>query len=315
MAAMAVEPPMTSSARFGLLVPCKNGAPFLPRLFASARAQSRPFDELWLFDDGSTDGSGEVAAAHGAKVLRSEASLGPSAARNRLTTACRCDWLHFHDADDIMDPLYLERTAARIAEGVDLVICDMPWVEEETGRRENHWTYDEAALARHPAAYLLLNTVGGINGLYRREALLAVGGFDENLKFWEDLELNLRLGARGARTAVVNEDLVTAYRRRGSYSNSNLGEVWRVKLRIMERLLPGADPTLRATIAAEAETIAGRLAALRAWGDIGSALAVARRAGANPPTTRHPALRLLKPLLPATWTFRLQHALRQRAGS
>jgi glycosyltransferase involved in cell wall biosynthesis len=306
---------MTSRPTFGLLVPCKNGAAFLPRLFASAQAQVRAFDEIWLFDDGSDDRSGEVAAAHGARVLRSNHSLGPSAARNRLVAACTCDWLHFHDADDIMDPHYLERTAARTGPEIDLVICDMPWVEEETGRRENHWTYDSAALARHPMAYLLINTIGGINGLYRRSALEAVGGFDENLKFWEDLELNLRLSARGSRAAVVNEDLVTAYRRRGSYSNSNLGEVWRVKLRIMEKLLVAADAHLRSTLAAEAETIADRFAALGLWADVPSALALARRAGGDPPTTRHPLLRLLKPLLPAAWTFRLQHALRKKLSA
>jgi len=306
---------MSNAFTFGLLVPCKNGAAFLPRLFASARAQTRPFDEIWLLDDGSDDNSGAVATALGARVLRVDRSLGPSAARNRLIEACTCDWLHFHDADDTMDPRYLERVSQEARSSTDLVICDMPWVQEETGQRENHWTYDGAALARHPAAYLLVNTIGGINGLYRRDTLRAIGGFDEKLHFWEDLELNLRLCARGSRTVVVNEDLVTAYRRRDSYSNSNLGEVWRVKLRIMERLHPTADYMLRATISTEAETIADRFAALGLWQDVPTALGVARHAGGNPPTTRNPLLRFLKLLLPDTWTFRLQHALRKKLAT
>lgn len=309
---MASHPTVTGQPpTCALLVPCRNGAAFLPRLFASARAQTRPFDEIWLFDDGSADESSAVATALGAKVLRSDQSLGPSAARNRLIAACTCDWLHFHDADDTMEPRYLERVLQEIRPDTDLVICDMPWVEEETGRVDNRWTYDGAALARHPAAYLLVNTIGGINGLYRRASLTAIGGFDENLRFWEDLELNLRLSARGARTAVVNEDLVTAYRRRGSYSNSNLREVWHVKLQIMDRLCPTADATLRATLAVEAETIADRFAALNLWPDVPVALALARKAGGDPPTTRNPFLRLLKRLLPAAWTFRLQRALRK----
>lgn len=301
---------MSDAPTFGLLVPCKNGALFLPRLLASARAQTRTFDEIWVFDDGSTDESASVAEALGARVLRSPRSVGPAAGRNRLSAVCACDWLHFHDADDTMDPRYLERVAALAQPGSDVVICDMLWLEEDTGRVDNRWTYDGAALARHPAAYLLLNTIGGINGLYRRAALAAAGGFDEQLRFWEDLELNLRLSARGAGVAVVNEDLVTAYRRRASYSNSNLGEVWRVKLRIMDRLLPAADEYLRTTIAGEAETIADRFAALGLWSDIPTALALARHAGGDPPTTRNPALRLCKRFLPASWTFRLQRALR-----
>jgi glycosyltransferase involved in cell wall biosynthesis len=313
MARMASKKTVTDTRlTCALLVPCRNGAPYLPRLFASAHAQTRPFDEIWLFDDGSTDRSSAVAAESGARVLRSDFSIGPSAARNRLIAACTCDWLHFHDADDTMEPRYLERVSELARPGTDLVICDMPWIEEETGRRENHWTYDSAALARHPTAYLLLNTVGGINGFYRREALTAIGGFDETLKFWEDLELNLRLAARGTRTAVINEDLVTAFRRRSSYSNANLGAVWRVKLRIMANLLPTADRTLLSTIATEAETIAERLATLGLWQDVPSALKLARQAGGNPPQTHNPLLRLIKPVLPSSWSFRLQHILRKK---
>lgn len=302
---------MMETPTFALLVPCKNGARFLPRLFASVRAQTRPFDEIWVFDDGSEDDSSKVAMELGARVLRSEKSLGPSAARNRLITACACDWIHFHDADDTMDPLYLERVSTRVKPGTDVVVCDMLWIEEETGKEENRWTYDGAALARNPAAYLLLNTIGGINGLYRRSALADAGGFDESLRFWEDMEVNLRLGKRGARTEVINENLVTACRHRRSYSNSNLGEVWRVKLHIMESLRPTADAFLLATIAAEAETIADRFADLTLWPDIPPALRLARLAGGNPPTTKNTLLQLLKHFLPDALTFRLQYHLRK----
>ncbi len=290
---------------FGLLVPCRNGGPFLSRLFASVRAQTRPFDEIWLFDDGSDDDSGGLAEQLGARVLRAERTIGPSAARNRLISACACSWLHFHDVDDTMEPRYLDRVAAHTAPGIEVVVCNMVWRDEGSGGIESRWAYDAAAWARDPVSYLVMNTVGGINGLYRREALLAVGGFDESLRFWEDLDLSLRLSRRTV-PAVVPEELVTAFRRRASYSNANLREVWRVKLQVMERLLADATPAARATLAAEAETIAGRFAALGRWRDVPTALALARRAGGDPPTTRHPGLRLLKRLAPASAAFRVQ---------
>jgi glycosyltransferase involved in cell wall biosynthesis len=271
------------------------------------QAQSLPFDEILLFDDGSTDDTAAVAAGFGARVLRSERSLGPAAARNRLVAASTSEWIHFHDADDTLAPTYLERVSRVATNGIDLVICDMLWIGEATGKVENRWRYDAAALARHPAASLLINTIGGINGLYHRPAFLAIGGFDESLSYWEDMDLGLRLFARGFRCAVVNEDLVTAYRRESSFSNSNLGEVWRVKLRIMRRLLNGADHGLRATIAGEAETIADRLALLGCWPDVPAALDLCVEAGGDPPTTGNPALRLAKRLLPRSWAYRLQH--------
>jgi len=302
--------PKTPPDTYGMLVPCKNGAAFLPRLFAATRDQTRPFDEVWLFDDGSSDGSGEVAASFGARVLRSDRSLGPSAARNRLIEACSCTWLHFHDADDTLDGKYLERVAAEARTDIDVVICDMVWLDETTGAVENHWHYDAAALASDAASYLIVNTVGGINGLYRRTALLAAGAFDEKLGYWEDLDLSLRLSRHGARITVVNEDLVMAYRRRASYSNSNLGEVWRVKLQLIRSLLPGAGESLRRTIAAEAEQIANRFAALGNWRDVPMALVLNHEAGGSAPTTGSLVFRLLKRVLPGTSALWLQRSLR-----
>jgi len=191
-----------------------------------------------------------------------------------------------------------------------VVICDMVWLDETTGAVENHWHYDAAALASDAASYLIVNTVGGINGLYRRTALLAAGAFDEKLGYWEDLDLSLRLSRHGARITVVNEDLVMAYRRRASYSNSNLGEVWRVKLQLIRSLLPGAGESLRRTIAAEAEQIANRFAALGNWRDVPMALVLNHEAGGSAPTTGSLVFRLLKRVLPGTSALWLQRSLR-----
>jgi glycosyltransferase involved in cell wall biosynthesis len=299
-----------------LLIPCKNGEKFLPRLFATVMAQSRPFDEIWLFDDASTDRSGELARSFGAKVIRSDVSVGPAEGRNEMARATRCEWLHFHDADDTLAPRYLELVlAAGQHSGRDIVVCDMTWVREEDGVLDNRWTYDQAQLDQQPVAYMIHNTVGGINGLYNRQRFLAVNGFDPRLRFWEDMDLNIRLFQEGAKAAVVNEDLVTAYRRGSSYSNSNLDEVWRVKNAIMARLVPGADDYLLGVIVREAEIIAYRAADRGNWNDVRSSLALARNAGGDPPATHSGALKLVKRLLPDYWAFRMQYHIRRPGAS
>lgn len=303
---------MSSADTFALLVPCKDGARFLERLFRSARAQSRPFDEILLFDDGSRDNSGQVARDFGAKVFRADQSIGASAARNRLAQATACTWLHFHDADDELAPAYVECVAEKARPGVDVVVCDMVWIREKDGAVENRWTYDEAQLNARPTPYLICNTIGGINGLYRRTTFERVGGFAATLGFWEDMDLNIRLARSGSRFAVVNQDLVIAYRRDDSLSNTNLVAAWRSKLETMDRLRSGGDEDLLRTIAAEAEVIGDRLLTLGAVDALPEALAVAARAGGNPPTTHHPLLKALKPFLPRTWSFRLQSTLRRQ---
>jgi glycosyltransferase involved in cell wall biosynthesis len=69
--------------RVTALIPCHNGAAFLPASIASVRAQTRPVDEILVVDDASTDDSVAVAEAEGARVLR----LAQNAGRPRRGTA------------------------------------------------------------------------------------------------------------------------------------------------------------------------------------------------------------------------------------
>jgi glycosyltransferase involved in cell wall biosynthesis len=293
-----------------LLIPCRNGASFLPRLFASVRAQDSRFAEVIVFDDGSSDNTAEVARAHGAKVLRSEASMGPSHARNRLVEATQCTWVHFHDADDVLNPRFLTQTAKAASAGnVDMIVCAMRWINEEDGSEHSVWHYDEAQLQSAPLSHLVRCTIGGINGTYRRSEFARHGGF-EGRDFWEDLEFTARWLRQGARVRVIPEVLVTAYRRRGSYSNSHLVQVWRSKLALLERWLPDATNAEREVIATETGHIAAQSVAVGDRAGVKRALALNRRAGGNAPTTSHPLLRLLKPVLPGWYLLWLQEKWR-----
>ena len=93
-----------SSPTCSLLVPCHNAAAHLPRLWETVRAQAKPFDELICYDDASTDRTADVARTLGATVIRGDTNHGAAHARNRLWQAAHGEWVHFHDADDLLDP-------------------------------------------------------------------------------------------------------------------------------------------------------------------------------------------------------------------
>lgn len=209
---MTTLPPVT------LLVPCFNAESHLPRLLGSARAQSVPFSETLCYDDASTDATSSVARGLGATVIRGEQNRGPAHARNALWRATSAEWVHFHDADDLMKPDFLEKMSARISNEIDVVVCCAEWLFEDSRELEMRWDYREAPLRASPVNYLLGNPVGGINGLYRRSFLERIGGFDTRLPIWEDADLHVRLAAAGARFAVVEEPLVIGLRRRKSQS-------------------------------------------------------------------------------------------------
>lgn len=81
------------------IVPVRDQARFLGEALASIAGQSLPPSELIVVDDGSSDGSGAVAAAAGATVITLTGE-GPAAARIAGAQAAACDWLAFVDGDD-----------------------------------------------------------------------------------------------------------------------------------------------------------------------------------------------------------------------
>ena len=292
--------------RCSLLVPCRNGARYLPRLWATVRAQTRPFDECVVFDDASDDGTSAEAGRLGATVLHSPHRIGAPAARNRLLAAATGDWVHFHDADDTLAPGFLAAMLGRADERADVVLCNVDWLDEASGQTCSEWRYREDDYRERPVASLIQNTVGGIGGLYRRDVLRRIGGFDASLPYWEDTDLHIRLARAGARFAVVDEVLCFAYRRSDSLSNGNLRGVWRAKSDLLARLLDDAPPAARSAVAADAELIARRQVRLGAIADARRSLDVCRRAGGMPPTTRRAALRWLAAHATPTGAFLLQ---------
>jgi glycosyltransferase involved in cell wall biosynthesis len=206
-----------TAPKAALCVPCFNAAPFLPALAASIRAQTQPFDEIILYDDASTDDSVHVAKAQGVftTLLRGDENVGPGLARNRCLEAATAPWIHFHDADDLLAPNYLERVR-QSSDTFDVVLVNgADFVGDPTKGLTAGANYSD--LDRTDVlAYTLTHVLGGIYGFYRRSALEAVGGFAPDLHRLgnEDPDLHVRLAASGARFCALDEVLV--YRRTGA---------------------------------------------------------------------------------------------------
>jgi glycosyltransferase involved in cell wall biosynthesis len=299
-----------------LLVPCFNAARFLPRLAQHVRALTVPFADILCYDDGSTDDTVAVARSLGWRMLTPNANSGVAAARNRLAAAATTDWIHFHDADDRLDPRFVEKLAPFCDAAHDVVSCDADWIDDDArGALQIAWRYDPAALAADPHRALLRTAMGLNNSIIRRAAWADVGGCDESLAIWEDADIHIRLARAGARWHHVPEVLTWSLRRPDSFSH-DYARGWRCRLAALEKY--AAEPAaalVAAELAAESERAAAELAALRANADARRAVALCRRLGGDPPTTAHPLFRLLKPLLPATTLLRWQQQRRQATKS
>jgi len=81
-------------------IPCFNQARFLNDAIASVRRQRYAPVEVVVIDDGSTDETGQIAAAAGVQ-LYPQRNAGLSAARNAGLERARGEFIVFLDADDV----------------------------------------------------------------------------------------------------------------------------------------------------------------------------------------------------------------------
>ena len=98
------------------VVPHWNRRDLLQTLLANLAQQTRPFDEIIVVDNGSSDDSVSVADRTGAKVVRLERNLGFAAAVNRGIDAVDTDWIAILNNDVTLAPDWLATLLAASAD-------------------------------------------------------------------------------------------------------------------------------------------------------------------------------------------------------
>lgn len=200
-----------------IVTPVHNAAVHLPRCLDSLHAQTYDDLQVVLVDDGSTDGSArlcdEAAADDTRFAALHQTCAGPAAARNAGLAAVCGSWVMFVDADDEIDPDYVEKMlVTAVKTGADIVASDCLMVEGTGARRFGMLTpnrlytdrdalFDELMAGRMPWSLWAK--------IYRRE-LFDDLRFDERDYIAEDLDMNARVFARpGLRLATSS---LTGYR-------------------------------------------------------------------------------------------------------
>jgi GT2 family glycosyltransferase len=214
-------------------MPAYNAEATVAEALTALRATLRVGDELIVFDDGSTDATGAIAARAGALVLRNEGGpLGPAHGRNTAAAQARNELLFFVDADVVIAPDTLDRLVHAIAcEGGDAAFG----------------SYDDSPRSVRAASLYMnlrhhfVHQLGSRNattfwagiGLIRRSIFTALNGFDQRrfeTSSIEDVELGMRMVEAGYRTFLIPEAQGTHLK------DWKLGQVWRTD--IFRRAVP-----------------------------------------------------------------------------
>jgi GT2 family glycosyltransferase len=200
--------------RAAVYIPNFNGARWLPRTLQSLRDQSERLDVV-VVDNGSTDESIAAARADFPEVAALELgeNLGFGPALNRAVAMHPADAILLLNADVQCEPGFCKELVAALVEGVDMAAGVLlqerePGLIDSAGVVADHTLMGFDHLHGEPGAVAAsapapLGPTGGA-ALYRREAWEAVGGFDERIfLYYEDLDLALRIAARGGRCRLA----------------------------------------------------------------------------------------------------------------
>jgi biofilm PGA synthesis N-glycosyltransferase PgaC len=202
----ALPEELTEAPPVSVVVPAYNEAPVIESALRSLLELDYPEYEILVVDDGSTDGTAARATAlagdYGRATIRvlTRSNAGKASALNAGIGIARHDYVLCMDADSRIsrDSLrvamrhFRDPRVGAVAGNVKVVNRGTMWSALQA------LEYIEGLnLARRAQGFLrVVNIVPGPIGIFRREALTAVGGYDTDT-FAEDADLTLKILTAG----------------------------------------------------------------------------------------------------------------------
>ena len=194
--------------KVSVVIPCFNAGEYLDEAVQSALAQTWQDLEVVIVDDGSTDPS-TLDLLRQARWPRTrifhQANAGPAAARNRAVREAGGRYILPLDADDTIEPSYVEKAVAVLEArpNVGCVYCKA----RKFGAEQGPWNLPVYTLRE-----LVIDNVIFVTYLYRKADWESVGGYNEKLRHGvEDYDFWVKIAHLG-REVVQLDDYLFNYR-------------------------------------------------------------------------------------------------------
>ena len=173
-----LPPPLPRHPRVSVVVCAYNAERTMDRCLASLAALNYPDYEVIVVNDGSRDGTLDIARDHGFCRIISQPNKGLSVARNVGAEAATGEIVAYTDSDCVADPDWLTYLVATM-EASNLAACGGPNFPPP----EDSLVPAAVAVAPGGPTHVLISDevaehIAGCNMAFRREALLRLGGFD-----------------------------------------------------------------------------------------------------------------------------------------
>ncbi len=212
-----------------IIMPVYNAEKYLKTAIKSILNQTYRDFNFYIIDDGSEDKSLKIAKYYAKKdkrlhVYGSIVNRGVTSILNSLLKLCSAKYIGRMDADDESHPTrlekqvkYLDNNPECVAVGCKILVCDrdlfsifnnndwslLTWCNEQTHEDIEQKLFDPLYAGDFIVSHSAV--------MYRRKAILRIGGYDLTYKQSQDLDLYLRLIESGGKLANL-PDVLLKYR-------------------------------------------------------------------------------------------------------
>ena len=193
-----------------IVIPYFNREQFLPRTFRSLERSTRRAARLIFVDNGSQDGSRalceDFARRHPEQdiLLLSESRSGAAIARNAGLAEVKTPWTYFFDSDDELSPRFIkqmEQTLKEHAEqNFDVIAFRTVMVHPDGSMTQRQSMFNESATDQ-----ILMSQLVTQNLFVRTDFLRRIGGWNEQLREWDDWELGIRVLVDGGKVLWLRD--------------------------------------------------------------------------------------------------------------
>ncbi|MFA5090966.1 MAG: glycosyltransferase [Candidatus Omnitrophota bacterium] len=211
-----------------IYIPCFNAAGTIYRCLEAVFKQTHRFGEVLVVDDGSSDDTVKIASCFNVRIIRHGGNKGLAAARNTALMNIDAEFVASVDSDCVAEPDWLGALMKRFI---------LPDVYAAGGRclEKDARTVFDLWRSAHMRQYwqdkeTMPSFLFGSNVVFRRSAFKLAGLYNEGFKSnYEDVDMFMRLKAKGCRWVYAQEAVVnhikrdTLYSLLNGYWNWNLG--------------------------------------------------------------------------------------------
>jgi glycosyltransferase involved in cell wall biosynthesis len=189
-----------------VITPTKNRLKLLCETIDSVQAQSLSTWEHLIVDDGSDDGTAEEVARRAEAdpriryIQRAGNKAGANVCRNLGLRESRADLVVFLDSDDLLMPDCLARRVVIMQRNAELDFATFQTSVFEHTPGDLGRQLDPELLGDDLLRFLFFECPWQTSGpVWRRATLERLGGFDESLPSWQDVDLHIRAITAGSR--------------------------------------------------------------------------------------------------------------------